>query len=59
MILPKTLREKANIKAGDKFAIVSWEKDNKVCCISLVKVDDFVEMVKDSLGPIMEDFFKK
>jgi antitoxin PrlF len=32
MVLPKEIREKAKIEAGDKLAVVSWEKDGKVCC---------------------------
>ncbi len=30
MVLPKEIREKAGITAGDKLALVSWEKDGKV-----------------------------
>lgn len=55
MVLPKELREKANIGAGDKLAVISWEKDGKVCCISLVKAEDFTEMVKGLLGPMMKE----
>ena len=51
MVLPKEIRDRAKIKAGDKLAIISWEKGEKVCCISLVKADDFAEMVKGFLGP--------
>ncbi len=55
MVLPKEIREKTDIRAGDKLALVSWEKDGKVCCISLLKVDDLTEMVKDMLGPLMQE----
>jgi len=58
MVLPKEIREKAGIKAGDKLAVVSMEKGENVCCISLIKVDDFAEMVKGMLGPMMEEVFK-
>jgi AbrB family looped-hinge helix DNA binding protein len=53
MVLPKELRDKANIKAGDKLAVVSWEKDGEVCCISLIKADYLAEKVKEFLGPVM------
>ena len=59
MVLPKELREKANIRAGDKLAVVSWEKDGEVCCISLVKAEDFTEMVKGLLGPMMNEIIAK
>jgi antitoxin PrlF len=57
MVLPKELREKADIKAGDKLAVTSWEKDGKVCCVTLMKVEDLVEMVKGQLGPILKEIF--
>jgi antitoxin PrlF len=55
MVLPKELREKAHIKAGDKLAVVAMEKDGKICCLSLIKVGDMEPMVKGILGPIMKD----
>ena len=55
MVLPKELREKAKIGAGDKLAVTSWEKDGEVCCITLMKVEDLVEMVKGQLGPIIKE----
>lgn len=55
MVLPKEIRDRANIKAGDKLAVVSWEKENKVCCLTLIKVDELTEMVKGMLGPLLKD----
>jgi AbrB family looped-hinge helix DNA binding protein len=55
MVLPKNLREKAHIKAGDKLAVVAMEKDGKICCLSLIKVGDIEPLVKDMLGPIMKE----
>lgn len=55
MVLPKELREKAGIHAGDKLAITSWEQDGKVCCISLIKAEDLTGMVKATLGPLMKE----
>ncbi len=55
MVLPKEVRDKAEIRAGDKLAVVSWEKDGKVCCISLIKAEDFAEMIKGLLGPMMKE----
>ncbi len=59
MVLPKEIRDKANIQPGDKLAVVSWEKAGKVCCISLIKAEDFAGMVKGLLGPLMEDILRK
>jgi AbrB family looped-hinge helix DNA binding protein len=58
MVLPKEIRDKANIRPGDKLAVISWEKDGKVCCISLIKADDFAGMVKEMLGPMMKELQK-
>ena len=59
MVLPKEIRDKAKIRAGDKLALVTWEKDGEVCCISLVKVEGITEMVKDMLGPMMKEMIKE
>jgi len=58
MILPKEVRDKAGIHAGDKLAVVSWEKDGEMCCISLVKSESITEMVKNMLGPMMKDMLR-
>ena len=55
MILPKEMREKANIRAGDKLAVTSWEKGGKIYCISLIRAEEFTDMVKGILGPVMKD----
>ncbi len=52
MVLPKDLRKKAQIGAGDKLAIIAWERDGEVCCLSMVKADRFSGMLKDILGPM-------
>ena len=59
MVLPKEMRDRADIRAGEKLAVISWEKDGKVCCISLIKAEDFAEMVKELLGPMMKDLIEK
>ena len=59
MVLPKEIRDKAKIRAGDKLAVISWEKEGMVCCISLIKADDFAEMVKSLLGPMMKEIITK
>ena len=59
MVLPKEIRDKANIRSGDKLAVISMEKDGSVCCISLIKVEKLEEIVKDMLGPVMKDILDK
>jgi AbrB family looped-hinge helix DNA binding protein len=55
MVLPKELRDKAGIKAGDKMAVASWKKDGEVCCITLIKAGNLGGMVRTMLGPVMKD----
>jgi len=54
MVLPKELRERANIRAGDKLALISWQKDGEVCCFTLIKAESLAERVKEFLGPVMK-----
>jgi antitoxin PrlF len=58
MVLPKDLREKANIKAGDKLAVVSWGQGSGVACLALIKVDDLSSLVKQMLGPVFKEIAK-
>jgi AbrB family looped-hinge helix DNA binding protein len=55
MVLPKEMRDKADIHAGDKLALASWEKEGKVCCFILIKAGEFGDMVKGLLGPLMKE----
>ena len=55
MVLPKAVREKAQINAGDKLAVITMEKDGKICCLSLIKVEEIEQMVKGMLGPVMKE----
>jgi AbrB family looped-hinge helix DNA binding protein len=59
MVLPKEVRDKAEIGAGDKLAVVSWMAGEKLCCISLMKTDNFAGMVKEILGPVMKDIIEE
>src|SRR4030042_4125150 len=55
MVLPKEIRDKADLHAGDKLALINWEKDGKVCCFILIKAGEFGDMVKGLLGPMMKE----
>ncbi len=57
MVLPKEIREKLKLGAGDKLALVTWQKGDRVCCISLIPVDDLADMVKGMLGPLIKEIF--
>jgi AbrB family looped-hinge helix DNA binding protein len=55
MVLPKTIRDKANIQPGDKLVLIGWERDGQMCCITMVKADSLAGMVKGLLGSMMKD----
>lgn len=55
ILLPKDVRERADIRAGDKLALISWEKDDTVCCFALMKTENLNCMVKDMLSPLIND----
>lgn len=57
MVLPKEMREKAGIHAGDKLALLSWDKEGKACCLLLMKTDELAGMVKTMLGPLSKEIF--
>lgn len=55
MVLPKDVRERAGIQPGDKLALITWQKDGEVCCMSLVKTTALADMVKGLLGPMVQE----
>lgn len=55
MVLPKDVREKAGIGTGDKLALISWERNGNVCCLAIMKAENLSGMVRDVLGPVLEN----
>lgn len=58
MVLPKEVREKAGMRAGDKLAIVSCKNQGAPCCLVLFKADAMADMVKSMLGPLLGEIKK-
>lgn len=52
MVLPKEIRERAQIKAGDKLAIVTGEQGGQIRLISLIKAEQLEETVKSILNAL-------
>jgi AbrB family looped-hinge helix DNA binding protein len=59
MVLPKEIREKANIRPGDKMAVITWIKDGKTCCIFLIKAEELSGPLKGILEPMAKEITKK
>ncbi len=58
MVLPKEMREKVGIKAGDKLAAVTLKQQDGVCCMLLIKAEVVADMVKGIFGPFMNEIMK-
>jgi bifunctional DNA-binding transcriptional regulator/antitoxin component of YhaV-PrlF toxin-antitoxin module len=59
MVIPKEVRDRAKIKAGDKLALISWTRQDEVLCFSLMKADDLGLYIRGFLGPVMGGTLKK
>jgi len=59
IVLPKDLREKANIKPNEKLAVVACETNGEVCCITLIKADRLVSAVTKTLVPLLKPLTQK
>ncbi|KPK73876.1 hypothetical protein AMJ87_00040 [candidate division WOR_3 bacterium SM23_60] len=59
LVLPKDIRHNANIHPGDKFAVIPWEKDGQVYCISLMRAEQLADSLKNLLIPFLRDFEEK
>jgi len=54
MVLPKDVRDKMGIKAGDKLAVVAVRSGGKACCVTLIKAEEFSGTIKVLLKPVMD-----
>ncbi len=54
MVLPKDIRRRAGIEPGNKLALVSYENEGAVCCLWLMKTEQLLGSVRQSLGPLMD-----
>ena len=52
-MLPKEIRERAGIKAGDKLAVIAVSDGDKLCCITLLKADALSGTVRLMLKPML------
>lgn len=46
MVLPKDVRGRMGLSAGDKLALTTIESKGEICCIVLVKADALVDGVR-------------
>lgn len=54
LVLPKDLRRRAGISAGERLALVSYRGDDgEICCITLVKADSVASAVDAVIAPAL------
>ncbi|MDD4128097.1 MAG: HgcAB-associated protein [Methanomicrobium sp.] len=53
LLLPKDIRKRAEIEPGDKLTLISWEKEGKICCMTIMKAEELSKAVEDVIGPII------
>lgn len=55
MVLPKDVRDKMRLAAGELLALTTVESDGKICCLVLVKADELAEGVRVMMRVATED----
>jgi len=58
LVLPKDLREKYGIKAGDKFVVLTLNSTESLCCIAFVKADSLNSVVFEQIAPVFSNLGK-
>ena len=58
MVLPKDLRDQARIRPDDKLAVVTWKKDEEICCLMMVKVDTLAAAIRTAYGPMLSEIVR-
>ena len=56
LVVPKDIRDSASIHPGDKFAVIPWEKDGQLYCISLIRVEQLADSLRSVLIPLLRQF---
>jgi AbrB family looped-hinge helix DNA binding protein len=54
IVLPKDLREKADMRPNDKIAIIACERNGKVCCVMMVKAEKLTDAVTKTINPLIK-----
>jgi antitoxin PrlF len=54
LVIPKEIRARAHIADEDKLALISWEREGTICCLSLVKTEAMSPDVSATLRQLMK-----
>lgn len=55
MVLPKGIRERFDLRPGEKLAVITKEREGVVCCLYLFKASELMSSVQDRYGNLLEE----
>jgi len=55
IVIPKEVRNGANIHDGDKLALVSWMNRDEVCCLALIRADNLSSGASGMMHSLLAD----
>jgi len=55
IVIPKEVRKRANIRDGDKLALVSWMNKDEICCLALIRADNLSSEVSGVMHTLLAD----
>jgi len=59
LVIPKDVRKKFKLNAGEKFALISCDdSDGKLCCFYMIKTNKLQGMLHKALAPAIENITK-
>jgi len=58
LILPKDIRKKLKITAGEKLALLNIVKDEEEFFLTLIKVNALESLIKKFMSPVMKEVIK-
>ena len=58
IVLPKDLRDKYGVRAGDKFIVATLDNNSSLCCIAFVKTDLLNGVLFEKIAPVFSNIIK-
>jgi len=55
IVIPKDIRQRADIQDGDKFALISLGGRSTICCLTLIPVKTLSEKMPDFMRQIFSE----
>jgi len=59
LVFPKDVRKKFDLKAGEKFVMVSCTNEQGLCCFTMVKTEAINKLIGSSIGSMVNNIGRK